>query len=276
MGWGWGVPLFSCAFGEKLCFDSPAQGRICPRRVEPLPRPWPPSRGFSSAPPPLPCLRDGWGVLDSTPFGLSGASPGFRDPWAEAAGAGAVGVGGLSPSTAGGGGAEGGVALRVEKAGAEALVGLNGSSGSRSVSGQGSRSVPGRAGGGAEGVSGEALLSSSIPRRHRHRRVAAAAAECRCSAALPRPAPPAAWEPERRARGGEEGRGRESRGKGAAKGKGAGGGRSGERGRRGRERGERGRAGESESKEREPGRGEGGSEERKTHARRDTRSLEFH
>lgn len=121
--------------------------------------------------------------------------------------------GGLSPSAAGwGGGAEGGVAPRVEKAGAEVLMGLNGSSGSRSVSGQGSRSVPGRAGGRAEGVSGEALLSSSVPRRHCHRRVAAAAAECRCSAALPRPAPPAAWEPERRAPGGEEGRGRESRG----------------------------------------------------------------
>lgn len=52
-----GVLLFSCAFGEKLCLDSPAQGRIRPVRPEPLPRPWPPSRGFSSAPPLVP---PGW------------------------------------------------------------------------------------------------------------------------------------------------------------------------------------------------------------------------
>lgn len=172
--------------------------------------------------------------MSGTPHALRPQLSLPRPPGPVDRGSGGTGSGGWRAQPARRRGRSGGAA--GEEEGAEPLVGLSRSPASGSVSGQGIRSVPRRAGARAEGVSGGALLSSSVPRRHRHRRVATAAAECRFSAALPLPAPPAAWEPERRAPGGEEGRGRESRGEGAAKGEGgAGGGRSRERGRRGRE-----------------------------------------
>ena len=60
-----GVFLFSSTFGETLCLDSRVQGRFRLRRVEPLPRPWPPGLGGGGFERPSPTPRDGWDVRDS-------------------------------------------------------------------------------------------------------------------------------------------------------------------------------------------------------------------
>lgn len=150
-----------------------------------------------------------------------------------------------------------------EAKGAEALVGLpEPEPWPQLVSfRQSCRSIPGRAGGRAEGAGGGAPSACKVPRRHRHRLVAAAAAESVAVRRALAPRAASAWEPERRAPGGGEGRGRREPRRGTRRGRAEGGAGEGEGGGRESEV-EPGRAGAKErARERRGGRGE-----RHTHA----------
>lgn len=224
--------FFPRGFGKKLCPSAAPGLKNAPARGGWSPFPRLPRPGFLT---PLPHASGWLGLPGLHALGPQLSLPGLWDTVARGTGAGVWRVQ-LARGVGDGG------APRREEQGAEALVGLSRSRGTRGAGGDGQfpaqaagRSLEGRAAEQSRGSQRRSSPAGGRFRRHRHHRVATAAAESRCSSALPRPAPPAAWEPERRAPGGGEGRAGASRGEGAEPGEGAGGGRSG-RGRGGGER----------------------------------------
>lgn len=238
--------FFPRGFWKKLCPAAAPGLKNAPARGGWSPFPRPPRPGFLT---PLPHASGWLGLPGLHALGPQLSLPGLWDTVARGTGA---GVWRAQPAR----GVGDGGAPRGEKQGAEALVGLSRSRGSWSVSGPGSRSVLGRAGGRAEQGEPAAELScrrafpAPPPPPCRHCR-------CRVSLLLRAPAPRAASRlgagapsPGRRrgARGREPRRGSRAGGRGGRREEREGrGGGSGARG---------GREQRARAREREPSEGE--------------------